>query len=128
MVFSVVQVLEVPTQGLKMTVERGIGYDVQTGRLVLDDSRTTGMLNGEAFTVVMFQELVSEGTVLPEWLNDLISRQQREPVASPPALIAQYEYRGQTVYFLPQRCCDIFSDLYDADGNVIGHPDAERAS
>ena len=23
----------------------------------------------------------------------------------------------------PQRCCDIFSDLYDADGTIIGHPD-----
>ena len=27
------------------------------------------------------------------------------------------------MYFVPQRCCDIFSDLYDADGNLVGHPD-----
>ena len=44
-------------------------------------------------------------------------------MANPPALIAQYEYNGQTVYFLPQKCCDIVSDLYDSDGNIIGHPD-----
>ena len=60
---------------------------------------------------------------LPRWLNDLINSQKNEPVANPPASITRYEYKGQTVYFLPQRCCDIFSDLYDADGNVIGHPD-----
>ncbi len=60
---------------------------------------------------------------VPAWLSDLIRRQKSEPVANPPAFIAQYEYNGQTVYFLPQRCCDIFSDLYDADGNIIGHPD-----
>ena len=59
----------------------------------------------------------------PEWLTDLIQRLDTEPVADPPASITQYGYKGQTVYFLPQRCCDIFSDLYDADGNVIGHPD-----
>ena len=44
-------------------------------------------------------------------------------MANPPASVAQYEYLGQAVYFLPQRCCDFFSDLYDIDGNVIGHPD-----
>jgi hypothetical protein len=29
---------------------------------------------------------------------------------------------------VPQRCCDIFSDLYDADGDIIGHPDGGIAS
>ena len=53
------------------------------------------------------------------WLTDLNQRLKNEPVANPPALIAQYEYQGKTVYFVPQRCCDIFSDLYDADGNII---------
>ena len=60
---------------------------------------------------------------VPDWLTDLIQRLQNEPVASPPASITRYEFRGETVYFLPQRCCDIFSDLYDADGTIIGHPD-----
>ncbi|MDA0988911.1 MAG: hypothetical protein O2783_07310 [Chloroflexi bacterium] len=65
----------------------------------------------------------SPDTELPAWLLDLINTQKNEPVANPPALIARYEYKGQTVYFLPQRCCDIFSNLYDAEGNIIGHPD-----
>ena len=60
---------------------------------------------------------------IPDWLTRLIQRLENEPVANPPASIAQYVYTGHTVYFLPPRCCDIFSDLYDADGNIIGHPD-----
>ena len=60
---------------------------------------------------------------VPAWLSDLIRGQENEPVGNPPVFIAQYDYKGQTVYFLPQRCCDIFSDLYDTDGNIIGHPD-----
>jgi len=60
---------------------------------------------------------------LSRWLADLIRKLETEPVANPPASITQYEYKGQTVYFLPQRCCDIFSNLYDAEGNIIGHPD-----
>jgi hypothetical protein len=50
----------------------------------------------------------------PDWLNDLIRRLSSEPGAIPPSYLVRYEYDGQAVYFLPQRCCDIFSDLYDA--------------
>ena len=119
-VFSVMQAFDIPTQGIEMTVERGIGYDVQTGRLVYSESRTAGTANGEPFTVEFLDTLELDDTA---WLIDLINSQKNEPVANPPAFIAQYEYKGQTVYFLPQRCCDIFSDLYDSDGNIIGHPD-----
>lgn len=59
----------------------------------------------------------------PGWLSSLIQRLESEPVSNPPASITRYEYDGQTVYFIPQRCCDIFSDLYGPDGTIIGHPD-----
>ena len=68
-------------------------------------------------------EVVLPTLGIPEWLTDLIQQLENEPVANPPASITQSEYKAQIVYFLPQRCCDIFSDLYDADGNVMGHPD-----
>ena len=58
-----------------------------------------------------------------EWLADLIHKLESEPVANPPLSITQYAYNDQIVYFVPQRCCDIFSDLYDAFGNIIAHPD-----
>lgn len=59
----------------------------------------------------------------PAWLNDLIIRFEDEPVANPPVVIKEYTYKGETVYFIPARCCDFFSDLYDAEGNLIAHPD-----
>ena len=60
---------------------------------------------------------------LATWLMALIQKLEDEPVGNPPASIAQYEYKGRTVFFVPQRCCDIPSTLYDADGNIMGHPD-----
>jgi hypothetical protein len=110
-VFSVIQALDIPTQGFAMTIERGIGYDLQTGRSVFSESRTAGTANGESFSMELLNAVELDDSA---WLIDLINTQKNEPVADPPAFIAQYEYKGQTVYFLPQRCCDIFSNLYDA--------------
>ena len=59
----------------------------------------------------------------PAWVGELIAQFMSEPVASPPLSITEYVYQGNNVYFVPQRCCDIFSDLYDAAGNLIAHPD-----
>ena len=59
----------------------------------------------------------------PAWLKALIRDLENEPVRSPPAYIAQYEYLGKVVYYMPGPCCDVYSDLYDADGNLMGHPD-----
>src|SRR5688572_6027645 len=59
----------------------------------------------------------------PAWLTTLIAQLESQPVANPPASIAQYEYKGQTVYYLPPRCCDVPSTLYSATGAVICAPD-----
>ncbi len=60
---------------------------------------------------------------IPEWLKALIDELSTAPVANPPAKIIRYFYDGATVYYLPPRCCDIRSVLYDVDGNIICHPD-----
>ncbi len=39
---------------------------------------------------------------MPEWLTALIRQSEAQPVANPPAFVAQYDYKGQSVYFLPQ--------------------------
>ena len=128
-VFSILQSVNLPDQGLDMTTARHHGYDALTGRMVLVEANTTGTLNWEPFSVVMVQELVAEDTVsvehgdrdqTPKWLTDLINQLENEPVANPPSPIIRYRYKSRTVYFVPQRCCGIFSDLYDADGNIIG--------
>jgi len=59
----------------------------------------------------------------PEWLTALIEELENQPVANPPAFIARYDYRGQVVYYLPARCCDIPSNVYDAAGAIICHAD-----
>lgn len=64
----------------------------------------------------------SEGNEYPEWLTDLIDEFENQPVANPPLSIVQYKYGGAIVYYVPPRCCDIASDLYDADGKLSCHP------
>ena len=59
----------------------------------------------------------------PAWLTTLIQQLESKPVANPPAYVARYEYKGETVYFVPQRCCDVMSVVYRADGAVMCHAD-----
>lgn len=61
--------------------------------------------------------------IIPDWLTTLIDELSTEPVANPPAQISQYTYNGATVYYLPAKCCDIMSDLYDVNGKVLCNPD-----
>jgi hypothetical protein len=58
-------------------------------------------------------------TPSPAWLTTVIRQLETEPVANPPALVARYEYKGDTVYFVPPRCCDVMSVVYRSDGTVM---------
>ena len=60
---------------------------------------------------------------VPTCIIEKIKQLQAEEVWNPPASVWQYEYNGQTVYYIPARCCDIPSSLYDANCNLICHPD-----
>ena len=62
-------------------------------------------------------------TVLPACIKKLILQFQQEEKQSPPRNIYRYIYNGKTVYFVPAICCDFYSDLYDSNCNIIGHPD-----
>jgi hypothetical protein len=55
----------------------------------------------------------------PGWLTTVTRQIEAQPVANPPAFIARYEYKGETVYFVPQRCCDVMSVVYRTDGTVM---------
>jgi Domain of unknown function (DUF6970) len=59
----------------------------------------------------------------PAWVDQLIKQYESDPVGNPPQSIWSYDYNGQTVYFVPAQCCDQYSTLYDANGNVICAPD-----
>lgn len=59
----------------------------------------------------------------PAWLASLIRQLESEPTANSPAHIAEYVYRGQTVYYLPPRCCDVPSGLHNEAGAILCEPD-----
>lgn len=60
---------------------------------------------------------------LPACINDLVAQFKQEKVQNPPRKIYSYTYQGKTVYYVPAICCDFFSDLYDSNCKLIGHPD-----
>lgn len=64
-----------------------------------------------------------DGSGNPSWVNQLIVQFQNAPPGNPPQSIWRYDYKGQTVYYVPAQCCDQFSVLYDSKGNVICAPD-----
>lgn len=60
---------------------------------------------------------------LPDWVKGKISEFQNQPVGNPPQSVWQYQYKNQTVYFIPAQCCDQYSELYNIDGSLICAPD-----
>ena len=79
------------------------------------------MGNVETATVVV--EASDPDAGLPGWLAEWIAELEAGKVEFPPQSITRYAYQGATVYYVVQQCCDQFSDLLDADGDLIGHPD-----
>lgn len=69
------------------------------------------------------QEAGAPADTRPPWLLELIARQEAGPLANPPAYIVRREYAAGVYYFLPSRCCDIYSELYDNLGDLVCHPD-----
>ena len=63
----------------------------------------------------------------PAWVTTVVQQLEAQPVATPPAFVASYEYKGDTVYFVPQRCCDVMSVVYRSDGTVMCHADGGLA-
>ena len=65
----------------------------------------------------------SAGRELPEWLKTWVAGLEAGEVEFPPQSITEYQSQGETVYYVVHQCCDQFSDLLDAAGELIGHPD-----
>ena len=93
--------------------------DVGPGRHLVVVSDVVGFT--EERVVVVPQASVD--VALPDRLKGLIAELEGEAPANPPFSITRYEYRGQTVYYQTPACCDLFSNLYDSEGNLITHPD-----
>jgi hypothetical protein len=65
----------------------------------------------------------SESDEIPAWLDERIEDFKKQPPTSPPMEISRWQYEGETVYYFPPYCCDIFGDLYDNAGTLLCHPD-----
>ncbi len=82
-------------------------------------SRATVWVFSIAFTLACSGQKLVESEPLPQWVTELIQELESQPVANPPAYIARYDYKGQVVYYLPPRCCDIPSVLFSAEGGLL---------
>ncbi|CAN5757911.1 hypothetical protein BH11BAC4_BH11BAC4_01530 [soil metagenome] len=60
---------------------------------------------------------------IPVCIKALIGKFKKEEKQNPPRSVYQYLYNGKTVFYVPAICCDFFSDLYDNNCKLIGHPD-----
>ena len=60
---------------------------------------------------------------LPSCLDQLIGRYRQEEKQNPPRKIYSYSYLGKTVYYVTAPCCDFFTDLFDSNCQLMGHPD-----
>ncbi len=60
---------------------------------------------------------------IPAIINQKQATFSAEKVSNPPQTIYIYTYHGDRVYFIPAKCCDKMSELFDSSGNLIGHPD-----
>jgi hypothetical protein len=80
------------------------------------------------FSAILLACVASIGTVraddsLPSPISQLIEQRKAEPRANPPASVWRYTYLDQTVFYLPPKCCDVPSALYDSSGKLICRPD-----
>lgn len=60
---------------------------------------------------------------IPKCINDKIESFKKEAKQNPPRSVIEYTYKGEKVYYIPPPCCDQFSDVFDSNCNLLGHPD-----
>lgn len=70
-----------------------------------------------AFSVVA---VAQDQLNMPVWLKNKMDVYQK---SHPNITVQLTTYHGKPVYYVPARCCDIPSELYDETGHLICHPD-----
>ncbi len=96
------------------------GFDIRPGEhpIVIKDV----MGNVETASVTVEPPPLVDA-LLPLWLDEWVANLDAGEVEFPPQSITRYVHQGEEVYYVVMQCCDQFSDLLDAEGNLIGHPD-----
>ncbi len=62
---------------------------------------------------------------LPEIVVELIAKSEAGDPAWSVGKIWKFEYQRNAVYFVPERCCHLPSELYDETGALICHPSGD---
>ena len=65
----------------------------------------------------------TSNSTVPGCIKKMIEEFRKTNVENPPRKIYSFNYQGKTVYYVTPPCCDFYSDLYDSNCNLIGHPD-----
>lgn len=72
--------------------------------------RVAGLITA-GYLLSMTAAIADAASALPQWLQDKRLSEVYETT-----------YQGRTVYFVPPRCCDIPSQVFDAKGELICMP------
>jgi hypothetical protein len=65
---------------------------------------------------------VAQSETIPAWLKDKTAKLEALAAGRPPRAIYLATHEGKQVYYLTPTCCDIPSELYDADGKLLCYP------
>ncbi|HYC40521.1 MAG TPA: hypothetical protein VEB63_08535 [Chitinophagaceae bacterium] len=71
---------------------------------------------------LLLLQLLGSPSCSKEEMPDCIRRMTEAPATESPQRIDVYEYRGKTVYFVTEDCCDKFNTVYDERCNAICAP------
>ena len=77
-----------------------------------------------AFTLILLSSCHKDIKCNGNCPQTLIDKLQKEPVGNPRAEIYKWTVKDKIYFYVPiHSCCDMMSDLYDAQCNLICHPD-----
>lgn len=115
LVFSIISCApKTPTQN---TV---VAKDTTIAATPINEEATTRPAVGEEMATTKVKDLSTETS---DCIKQKIKEFSAEKVQNPPRSIYSYTYNGKTVYYVSAVCCDQYSDLYDSNCKLLGHPD-----
>ena len=71
------------------------------------------------------QECCIEPILYPDCIYTMIDEIKKEAVSTPPKEIYAISFEAKRYFYLPthKQCCDMFSELYDEDCNLVCAPE-----
>lgn len=75
------------------------------------------------FLISCTKPRLKTGSDIPECIREKIEFFKSQPKGNPPQSITEYNYKNKRVFYIPPQCCDQYSDLFDENCYLLGHPD-----